>query len=611
MATYQELRGMRVKYLSADPTNPITGQVWYNTATATLKSLVGVAAWSSGGSYFQKTGNGATGGPQTAAICAGGDVGSGPTRAGTYDGAAWTVTSDMTTGRANCAGAKDGSQTAFWAAGGATTLNTTEEYDGSSWTAGGTLVDGRRLSGTAGTLTTGLAFGGWTPGKTTNSEQYNGTAWTATPSLGTSTYYNAGLGTQTAAISYGGNAAPPDTGINNTETYDGSSWTALPVGNYARQQAGAHGNTSDGYVYGGSAGPSNRYDTNDHWDGSSWTTSPATLFSPLTVWNGTGPGGPAGMTVGGYGPAYPAGTAVTSLFNISTTTVNPATWASGGNLGTARSYIAGCGTQTAALAVAGYSSGVLANVEEYNGTAWSEENNLGTTRYSVSRGMGTQTAGLFAGGEAPGATSTASELYNGASWTATPSLTGAISYASGFGTSTAALICGGANPRSVAVTTNNSYDGSSWTANPATPFNDKEGATSGPSTAGIFAGGLTPGGSGQRSTSYEINTTTWTAGPSLGVARYGSGFGGGTATQSAAWVASGQSPPYVGSTEHYDGTSWSTSAAVTTARGKSGGAGTQDTALFFGGDAPPPSNATEEFSVGTTTAKSASTITTT
>ena len=607
MATYETLKGLRIKYLSSDPSDPKTGQVWYNTTSNTLKTFVAVSAWAASGSYIDKVANMATGGPQTAAILGGGEGGDNPTRGGTYDGSAWTSTPDLPRARGATAGAKDGTQSAFWAAGGLPSPvagATTEEYDGSSWTAGGAVGDNRRTTGSAGSLTAGLLFGGYSPGATANTEEYNGTSWTEVTNMGTGQYYNTGLGTQIAAISYDGNPGSPDAGVTTCEEYDGTNWSSIAASNYARTQSGAHGNTSDAYAYGGSTPPTSYFNTTDHYNGSTWTTSPATMITSTTCWQGTGPAGPSGMQVGGYGPAYPAGTFITQEFNVSTTTVNAGTWSSGGNLGTARSYVGGCGIQTAALAVAGWNGGILGNVEEYNGTAWSEETNLGTTRYSISRGMGTQTAGLFAGGEAPGGTSTASELYNGSSWTATPSLTGAISYASGFGTSTAALICGGANPRSVAVTTNNSYDGSSWTANPATPFTVKEGATAGPSTAGVFAGG-TPGLRG----SYEINSTTWTAGNNINLGRSGLGFGGGAATQTAAWIAGGTLPGVTEASEHYDGTTWSTAPTITTARAKTGGAGTQATALIFGGGPDSGLTATEEFAVGTPASAANSTIT--
>src|SRR5210317_1713003 len=51
MANYSDIRGYRVKYLSSDPTlNTSTeGQVWYNSTSGSLKSLVQIKAWSAGG----------------------------------------------------------------------------------------------------------------------------------------------------------------------------------------------------------------------------------------------------------------------------------------------------------------------------------------------------------------------------------------------------------------------------------------------------------------------------------------------------------------------------------------------------------------------------------
>jgi len=41
MATYIALKGMAIEMLSADPTNPVEGQIWFNTATSTLKGYNG------------------------------------------------------------------------------------------------------------------------------------------------------------------------------------------------------------------------------------------------------------------------------------------------------------------------------------------------------------------------------------------------------------------------------------------------------------------------------------------------------------------------------------------------------------------------------------------
>ena len=49
MATYEEIYGKRVEVLDADPTLTTAqeGQVWYNSTSGTLKSVVQFSAWSS------------------------------------------------------------------------------------------------------------------------------------------------------------------------------------------------------------------------------------------------------------------------------------------------------------------------------------------------------------------------------------------------------------------------------------------------------------------------------------------------------------------------------------------------------------------------------------
>jgi hypothetical protein len=76
------------------------------------------------------------------------------------------------------------------------------------------------------------------------------------------------------------------------------------------------------------------------------------------------------------------------------------TWTGGGNLGTARREIAGCGTQTAGLGFGGYNgSTVPGATEEYDGSTWTAGGGLGTPRQSLA-GCGIQTSGLAFGGYA-------------------------------------------------------------------------------------------------------------------------------------------------------------------------------------------------------------------
>ena len=74
MTDYADIYGKRVKVFDSDPTldSSYEGQVWYNSATGTLKSVVAFAAWrSSTNAPFKAVAAGATG-PQTANLVFGG-----------------------------------------------------------------------------------------------------------------------------------------------------------------------------------------------------------------------------------------------------------------------------------------------------------------------------------------------------------------------------------------------------------------------------------------------------------------------------------------------------------------------------------------------------------
>ena len=71
-------------------------------------------------------------------------------------------------------------------------------------------------------------------------------------------------------------------------------------------------------------------------------------------------------------------------------------WTEGNDLNTARRLLAGAGTQTAGLAYGGHPPN-LNNSEEYDGTSWTEGNNLNTGRRGLV-GAGIQTAALAMGG---------------------------------------------------------------------------------------------------------------------------------------------------------------------------------------------------------------------
>ena len=70
-------------------------------------------------------------------------------------------------------------------------------------------------------------------------------------------------------------------------------------------------------------------------------------------------------------------------------------------MGTARYDLAGCGTTTAGLIFGGRDPNKN-ETETWNGTNWTEVNNLNTAR-CCGIGFGTQTAAIFGGGSPPNA----------------------------------------------------------------------------------------------------------------------------------------------------------------------------------------------------------------
>ena len=224
-----------------------------------------------------------------------------------------------------------------------------------------------------------------------------------------------------------------------------------------------------------------------------------------------------------------------------------ASWSAGGNMNTGINYRYAGGIQTAAFGAGGYNPdlshlAVDANTEEYDGSSWTNTNDMGTARYTGG-GCGTQTAGLATGGTSTsGAASLLNEEYNGSTWTEAGDINTGHGYGYNCGTQTAALIATGLSDPSPATKTVNaeSYDG-----------------------------------------------TSWTEGPNVNTSRYGvTGFG----TSTAMVIAAGG--PNAQNVEEYDGSSWTEVTNTPTLRNDGGASGILTDGLIFGGQNPPASPAT-------------------
>ena len=134
MATYKEIKGTQIEVLASDPSNPVEGQVWYNSTSNVLKGQAAttVGAWATGGSL------------NTARFYLAG------------------------------AGASNSSGLAF---GGRPYTAATESYDGSTWTSTASMPAARTLNATSmGTYNTqsGMTFGGSTGGATNTTIEFTG-----------------------------------------------------------------------------------------------------------------------------------------------------------------------------------------------------------------------------------------------------------------------------------------------------------------------------------------------------------------------------------------------------------------------------------------------------
>ena len=133
-----------------------------------------------------------------------------------------------------------------------------------------------------------------------------------------------------------------------------------------------------------------------------------------------------------------------------TETWDGTSWTEVNDLNTARHALAGCGTQTAALCIGGSNSPAL--TESWNGTSWTEVADLNTGRsYLGASIQGTPSTTIVFGGSP---TTAKTEEWNGSSWAEVNDLNTARYIVAGSGTATAALAFGGdtAGPTITAAT---------------------------------------------------------------------------------------------------------------------------------------------------------------
>lgn len=268
----------------------------------------------------------------------------------------------------------------------------------------------------------------------------------------------------------------------------------------------------------------------------------------------------------------------------------PRVWTISGNLSTARSNSAGCGSQTSGLCFGGHNGSThITSTEEYNGSSWAAGGSLNTSRYDLA-GCGTQNAGVSFGGYIS-SNSAACEKYNGTAWTASGSLNTARDLPSGCGTSDAGLCVGGDSGTYSATV--EEYDGTSWTFGNNMTIVKSMAVATGFQNAALSFGGYN--GTSRLNYAEEYNGTIWTIVNSLNtVAAEMAGFG----DQLSSVSVGGRSTSiiYRSDCEEYDGTIWVISNNKNEVNKNNSGAGTSNSGLTFGGyNGTVRMNQTEEY----------------
>ena len=184
---------------------------------------------------------------------------------------------------------------------------------------------------------------------------------------------------------------------------------------------------------------------------------------------------------------------------------------------------------------------------------WASGGDLNTARAGCTGTSDSTTNSIMMGGYylPPTVNRSVTEAYDGTSWTELADIPISVVYGNGLGVKTASMVAGA--DISAAPKNSNAYifDGSSWTA-PGASLNTIKfmSATGGTTTAGIIAGGNNPPGTPKEGTTETWNGSAFTEVADLNTAK--SDIGGGTGTSTALMSASGNP----GTTEIYNGSSW-------------------------------------------------------
>jgi hypothetical protein len=243
-------------------------------------------------------------------------------------------------------------------------------------------------------------------------------------------------------------------------------------------------------------------------------------------------------------------------------------WSTGGALNTGRNTLMAAGTRDANLAFAGEGPPNVTNCELYNGSSWTEVNDVNTAIRGGS-GAGSSTSAIKVGGYTGSAITDSVESWNGTSWTEIAELnTNRQEQAASGASNTSSLIFGGTTQISPSVygAQTESWNGSAWTE-----VNDLNAAAknhfgNGTATSALATSGYRPPGSTKSGATESWNGTNWTEVNDANNGRTFGGASGSNNTNALIFAGDFAGTPANANTESWDGSSWTEVANLSTAR---------------------------------------------
>lgn len=464
--------------------------------------------------------------------------------------------------------------------------NTTEKYNGYVWAYSGNLPVGKSRVGACGSINGALLIG-----EGTTTYKFINNTWSATTTYPVETYDLRSSGTSTAAVAAGGIVSSVVTA--NTYLFNGTTWTASGSLNIARKLHALIGSQTTSVCFGGLSND-NILSSTEVFTGAGWAIHSYGMIIPRGELSSAGTNSTAlaiggGTATSGGATVYPSGVTEQlqlsqperiqiAAFGLSGTD----TWMTTASVNYGRENLAGCGTQNAALAIAGYRDPDISRgeVEKFNGTVWAYAASVSVIR-SAPGSAGIQNNALVFGGydDASAGNLDDTEIFNGLTWSSTEAINLPKQMVGSSGKTSAALCFGGSTGSGRTAVTE-LFNGSTWSTAGGYDMNAAKDFLSGcgVQNATIALGGVV---TSVTDVTEKFNGSTWSVSSTLNSARYGIGPSGVQNNVLAFTGYNGSGPTSVA--EKFDGTTWVVTGSTSKAKNNTAGSGTQNSALSIAG----------------------------